>query len=111
MLRGADIPPISGGPGKSRAGGFFTIGYGFLYISLIVALLFQYTFANEHITSSLLQVALQTRPHVMKRNATRVLSHALSHAPSLSPSLSLPLIPATAPTTALIPRAGEHQPL
>jgi len=33
MLRRADVPPISGGPGNSRAGGLFTIAYAFFYAS------------------------------------------------------------------------------
>ncbi|KAL1510278.1 hypothetical protein AB1Y20_006600 [Prymnesium parvum] len=57
VLRSSDIPPISGGPGKSKEGGFFTIAYGFLYVSLIVALSFQFMFANERMTSTLLQLS------------------------------------------------------
>ncbi|EOD09390.1 hypothetical protein EMIHUDRAFT_448337 [Emiliania huxleyi CCMP1516] len=54
MLRRADVPPISGGPGNSRAGGLFTIAYAFFYASFALAFILQFLFFNEHTSASLI---------------------------------------------------------
>ena len=53
FLRACDVPPISGGPGRSRAGGFFTILYVFAYTSFFIAFCLRYLYFNEQLTTSL----------------------------------------------------------
>ena len=48
------MPPISGGPGNSRAGGLFTIAYAFFYASFALAFILQFLFFNEHTSASLI---------------------------------------------------------
>ena len=53
FLRSCDVPPISGGPGRSRAGGFFTILYVFAYTSFFVSFCLRYFYFNVQMTTSL----------------------------------------------------------
>eukprot|EP00967_Tisochrysis_lutea_P061779 scaffold79236_cov32-Tisochrysis_lutea.AAC.5 len=54
LLRTADVPPISGGPGNSRAGGLFTIAYAFFYSAFAFAFVLQFIFFNERTSASLI---------------------------------------------------------
>ena len=47
VLRSYDVPPISGGPGKSRAGGFFVLMYIFAWTSFGICIFIQWAFFNE----------------------------------------------------------------
>ena len=53
LLRTMDVPPISGGPGMSRVGGFFTIVWIWFYSTIVVALVMQFLLYNSDTIGSL----------------------------------------------------------
>ena len=81
LLRHTDVPPISGGPGKSRVGGFFTILYVFTYVTLAVELLLQFLFFNYQVVGFLSPTAnshLESTPSTLRVNM-RLLGLAPEH--------------------------------
>ena len=47
VLRTSNVPPISGGPGRTQAGGFFTIAYVIAFCTVGAALLAEYGSCNQ----------------------------------------------------------------
>ena len=100
LLRHADVPPISGGPGKSRVGGFFTIVYVFTYVTLAVELLLQFLFFNYQVVGFLSPTAnshLESTPSTLRVNM-RLLGLAPEHC--LSSAALAQLLPDGAAATA-----------
>ena len=88
-LHPPQVPPISGGPGNSRAGGLFTIAYAFFYASFALAFILQFLFFNEHTSASLIPTPSE---HYSVTAAT--LLHELSPHSYISPHLPVsPHIP------------------
>ena len=61
VLRSYDVPPISGGPGKSRAGGFFVLMYIFAWTSFGICIFIQWAFFNEQARAVLVVAAVVVR--------------------------------------------------
>ena len=69
LLRTMDVPPISGGPGMSRVGGFFTIVWIWAYSTIVVALVMQFLLYNSDTVGSLNPTAnnhIQTTSFTLK---------------------------------------------